>query len=342
MRKLTYEEIRQYINNLGLYLISDKYINAKSKLIISDKEGYYYFIDWNSIQQNNLSDKFIISNPYTIQNIRLWCKLNDKPFELLSEKYIGAYKKLKWKCLKEDCKEIFEMSWSDIFRSYNCPFCSGHKVGISNCLATKNPELASEWHPTKNGELTPYDVVCGCHKDVWWVCRECNYEWESNINNRYFKQSGCPECNKSKGEEKISNRFIDLGFIKISEEDYNMLDNVFKDKYKYYIPQKKFNGLIGIGGGLLSYDFYLPNLEFNFLIEYQGEFHDGSINKKSKLKQSKEDLEKQIKHDHRKRMYALQNNINLLEIWYWDFDNIETILDEYLNKSENENVSEIN
>ena len=29
------------------------------------------------------------------------------------------------------------------------------KVVKSNCLATLNPELAKEWHPTKNNRLTP-------------------------------------------------------------------------------------------------------------------------------------------------------------------------------------------
>tara|TARA_B110000285_G_scaffold180449_1_gene203483 strand:+ start:85 stop:225 length:141 start_codon:yes stop_codon:yes gene_type:complete len=35
-------------------------------------------------------------------------------------------------------------------------------------LAEVNPELAEEWHPTKNGELTPFDVTKGSNKKVWW------------------------------------------------------------------------------------------------------------------------------------------------------------------------------
>ena len=41
---------------------------------------------------------------------------------------------------------------------------------------------------------------------------------------------------------------------------------------------------------------------------------------------SKEDFNKQQEHDRRKKEYAKYNNIKLLEIWYWDFDNIEEIL----------------
>ena len=36
------------------------------------------------------------------------------------------------------------------------------------------------------------------------------------------------------------------------------------------------------------------------------------------------------KHDKRKREYAKDHNIKLLEIWYWDYDNIEEILNKEL------------
>lgn len=42
------------------------------------------------------------------------------------------------------------------------------------------------------------------------------------------------------------------------------------------------------------------------------------------------DSKKQQEHDRRKREYAKSHNIELLEIWYWDFDNIEEILDKRL------------
>ena len=85
--------------------------------------------------------------------------------------------------------------------------------------------------------------------------------------------------------------------------------------------QKSYDDLIGTGGGFLSYDFYIPNS--NTLIEYQGEFHDGTA-----PYQTKAQLEYQKEHDRRKREYAKNNNITLLEIWYKDFDNIEQILEE--------------
>lgn len=55
------------------------------------------------------------------------------------------------------------------------------KVGS---LAETMPELAKEWHPIKNGDLTPNDITAGKFKPVWWLCPKCGYEWQASPNNR--------------------------------------------------------------------------------------------------------------------------------------------------------------
>ena len=37
-------------------------------------------------------------------------------------------------------------------------------------LAELNPELANEWHPSKNGDLSPFDVTMRSDLSVWWKC----------------------------------------------------------------------------------------------------------------------------------------------------------------------------
>ena len=49
-------------------------------------------------------------------------------------------------------------------------------------LAEVNPELARQWHTSKNGDLTPRDVTPGSHKKVWWKCNKGDdHEWEAQI-----------------------------------------------------------------------------------------------------------------------------------------------------------------
>ena len=85
------------LNNIELFLklnytvkytiISKNYNGNNSKLTLYDNEGYYYISSWASIQLCKNPLKFYIYNPYTIQNIKLWLKLNNKTFELLSNTY---------------------------------------------------------------------------------------------------------------------------------------------------------------------------------------------------------------------------------------------------------------
>ncbi|TRZ80398.1 hypothetical protein D4R86_04300 [bacterium] len=70
------------------------------------------------------------------------------------------------------------------------------KVCKDNCLATLNPELAKEWHPTKNGTLTPYDITEHSGKKVWWKCKK-NHSFFTSISNRSAGR-GCPYCSGRK------------------------------------------------------------------------------------------------------------------------------------------------
>ena len=387
--KYTIQNIKLWLilTNSQLSLVSDKYVGSENKLIFKDINNYFYYSSLHGLFDCIIPDKFNKSNPFTIQNIKLWCKLNNKKFELISNNYYGSDILLQWRCLKEECGEIFESNWGNIYGgNRGCPFCRGLKVGLSNCLATKNPILAKEWHPTKNGDLTPFDVTWGsgkyiwweCSKNskhewqakvtdrhdngcpycrgyypsedhnllfnnpklceewnydkndkapseytpntdkyAWWKCKECDHEWKDTINHRNNGNRGCPQCNKSKGEKRCKEVFISYSFFEISQKDYKLLN---KNDNTYFIPQQKFDGLVGLGGGKLSYDFYLP--KYNILIEYQGEFHDGTANI-----QTDEEFIIQQEHDRRKKEYAEKHGIRLLAIWYYDFNNIEIILE---------------
>jgi DNA-directed RNA polymerase subunit RPC12/RpoP len=78
-----------------------------------------------------------------------------------------------------------------------CPTCSNFKVHRDgrNSLATKEPKIASEWHPMKNGLIEPTDIVSGTHTKYWWKCDECEYEWKISPGSRtQGLRTGCPAC----------------------------------------------------------------------------------------------------------------------------------------------------
>ena len=75
----------------------------------------------------------------------------------------------------------------------SCPYCNGRRaIPGETDLATRYPDIASQWHPTKNGDLAPSDVLPGSHRLIWWQC-EHGHVWRAQIKSR-VSGSGCPVC----------------------------------------------------------------------------------------------------------------------------------------------------
>lgn len=102
----------------------------------------------------------------------------------------GSTQKVWWKC---ENGHNYEMRIYSRTGGSGCPYCSGRKAlpGFSD-LETMDFEIASEWHPTKNGNLKPSDVAYGSHQKVWWLGK-CGHEWQAVVNNRR-RMRGCPIC----------------------------------------------------------------------------------------------------------------------------------------------------
>lgn len=104
----------------------------------------------------------------------------------------GSKKKVYWLC---NNNHVWQAVISERVRGSGCPYCHNKRVCSENCLSTIYPHIASEWHPTKNGSLTPKDVMPCSHKKVWWMCAR-GHEWQASIYSR--KRNGCPICSNKK------------------------------------------------------------------------------------------------------------------------------------------------
>lgn len=146
-------------------------------------------------------------------------------------------------------------------------------------------------------------------KNKYWRC-QCSCGNVISIPTTEIKaerQYSCG-CIKSKGEHKIATY---LNKINLK-----------------YISQATYDDLMGVGNGKLSYDFYIP--DYNLLIEFQGDQHERPC--RFPNCDNEQQFKIQQEHDKRKREYAKNHNIKLLEIWYYDYDNIENILKNELKK----------
>lgn len=81
----------------------------------------------------------------------------------------------------------------------SCAVCSGNHIQVGkNDLATTRPDLAAQWHPTKNEGLTPQMITAGSGKEVWWTnCPvDSEHEWLGSPAARSSKlrPRGCAIC----------------------------------------------------------------------------------------------------------------------------------------------------
>ena len=83
------------------------------------------------------------------------------------------------------------------------------------------PEIAKEWHPTKNGKLTPDLFAAGSAEKVWWKCSQCGNEWCTHIRNR-TRGHGCDVCAKEK--RKAAQKETLLSNRQVLEDEMLLLD----------------------------------------------------------------------------------------------------------------------
>lgn len=53
--------------------------------------------------------------------------------------------------------------------------------------------LLTQWHPAKNGALTPQQIAYGSTRKVWWICAK-GHIWQAAVNTRTANHTDCPYC----------------------------------------------------------------------------------------------------------------------------------------------------
>ncbi len=107
----------------------------------------------------------------------------------------GSAKIVWWRCALNRKHEWPTKVYNRTQDNTACPFCSNKKVSSDNCLKARFPRVAREWHPTRNGRMTPKDVMPGTVKRVWWRCsRQPRHVWQATVYHRAIAGTGCPRC----------------------------------------------------------------------------------------------------------------------------------------------------
>ena len=161
------------------------------------------------------------------------------------------------------------------------------------------------------GKLVVVEYAYSQNNRAYWKCLcDCgNYLIVQAPHLRTGNTQSCGKCSRlSIGEEKIR-EYLEQNNISHSRESRF---SACRDKQP------------------LPFDFALyKNDELTCLIEYQGEQHYGATGG-----WSNEDHTSYIqKHDEIKRRWAKENDIPLIEIPYWEYENIDYILDKTIKEN---------
>lgn len=218
------------------------------------------------------------------------------------ENYINDRTKIKHLCLKHNI--VWEINPNNALHGKGCKECWKEKY----LKARRKTQFQYEQELKEiNSEVIPLEEYINANTQIIHLFKcghKCNITPTAVLNG-----AKCPICNITKGELKIS--------------------NYLNSKKIHYLTQYKYKNLIGVNGGLLTFDFYL--FDYNLLIEFQGEQHEHPI---KHFGGTKKFITQKI-HDTRKRKYCHDHNINYLEIWYYEINKTEQILEQYLNNLKN-------
>ena len=302
MRKLTTEEVRNMVLEMGYDMVGE-YTGRRNPIEIICKCGNHYFpqagnfiygksLRCDECGRKNVSKRFL----QTYEEVFGYVEDNGNGDVLLSEKYSGNGK---IEILCGVCGKNYKILFSSFKLGHRCSHC-----GIAS--RTRKSRLSAEeiWSDLSRRGLI--FVNYQTYDDVDWPkmtvsCSICSYTWETTW--LFIRgNSACGMCNRSRGERKIENFLIE--------------NNIF------FLPQHKFDDCKNVRR--LLFDFYLPEhntgIEFNGMQHYEeNEFFGGT-----------KGFQETIFRDKIKEEYCLPQGINLLVIPYWEKDNIEQILTNYL------------
>lgn len=153
-------------------------------------------------------------------------------------------KSVSWRC--STCGHVWSAKICNRSNGRGCPCCSNQVVVAGkNDLATTHPALASEWHPSKNGSLTPRGVTYGCTKKVWWLCPK-GHEYQATVSHR-SNGTNCPKCYAGR-----QTSFAEQAFFYYIKKAFPDAVNRYRDIFD--------NGM--------ELDIYIPSI--HLAIEYDG------------------------------------------------------------------------
>ena len=301
-KKRSIEEIKQAFKKEEYTLLSNEYINNKTKLDYICPKGHKHSISWDNFNRGKRCPECameIRKSKLKIPYDEIKQAFEKEGYTLLSTDYVNNRSELEYICPNG---HKHSTNWDGFKQGRRCPECGIETVKSKLRLSYDEIKQAFE----KEGYIL---LSTEYIKSTSKLKVQCPKGHEYEVSWGHFNNGGrCPVCNSSRGEKRISL------FLKENNINYEAQKSFKECSYKRMLP----------------FDFYLP--DYDICIEYDGQQHYNIIDFSGKNQKRAEEQFKQTRiKDNIKTQYCLDNNIKLIRIPYWDFKNIENILKQELN-----------
>jgi hypothetical protein len=98
-----------------------------------------------------------------------------------SDVTVGSGRRVWWRCDRGPDHEWEATPAARVQRARGCPHCDGKQVSVTNGLVPLFPEVAAEWHPTKNYSPAS-EFTARTRKKAWWQCStDRTHSWNTSI-----------------------------------------------------------------------------------------------------------------------------------------------------------------
>lgn len=122
-----YEKIKKEVENYGYKLLSKEWNGNHQRIDVKDCMGYKGRIKLETLRNGGSFSKFALYNPYSLENLKLYCKINNFDCSIPNQKFKGYGNNLKVKC---SCGKIFEVSLDHFIydNQIKCRNCSNKDI----------------------------------------------------------------------------------------------------------------------------------------------------------------------------------------------------------------------
>ena len=208
----------------------DDYKGVDSNLSCHDNLGYGYFTNVSSLKMHNSSFKFNTLNPHSLENIKLFCKLERPEYEIVSDKYIGIKEVYTWKYNGEfpdgrEYERLFECTADGFINGYvRHPAINRSSLELSVC------KILDELHIDYETQKT-FDECVDKNKlryDFYFKIDGQEYCIETD-GEQHFKPidfwGGVKVFEETKKRDEIKNKFCSDNGIVLIRIPFNKIDN---------------------------------------------------------------------------------------------------------------------